>query len=40
MSHAVEEKLKTVLEKLSVVAEHRLDLIKVTFLTYFQEIVI
>jgi len=29
ISHATEERLKTLLEKLSVIAEHRLDVIKV-----------
>lgn len=30
LSHAVQERLKTVVEKLSVIAEHRLDIVKVT----------
>ena len=29
LSHATQEKLKTILEKLSISAEHRLDIIKV-----------
>jgi len=29
ISHATEERLKTLLEKLAVIAEHRLDVIKV-----------
>ena len=31
ISHATEERLKTLLEKLSVIAEHRLDVIKVKY---------
>lgn len=29
LSHAVQERLKTIVEKLSVIAEHRLDIVKV-----------
>lgn len=30
LSHAVQERLKTIVEKLSVIAEHRLDIVKVS----------
>ena len=33
ISHATEERLKNLLEKLSVIAEHRLDVIKVLTLS-------
>jgi len=32
ISHATEERLKNLLEKLAVIAEHRLDVIKVSLL--------
>lgn len=30
LSHAVQERLKTIIEKLSLIAEHRIDIIKVS----------
>lgn len=35
ISHATEERLKTLIEKLAVISEHRLDVIKVGFNTNF-----
>lgn len=35
ISHAVQERLKTLVEKLSVIAEHRMDFIKVNNQTIF-----
>lgn len=32
LSHAVEERLKTMIEQLSVISEHRMDVIKVSLI--------